>query len=69
MTIAELTVCGKAAILIPLPTAIYNHQLRMPRSWPRRRRSAPAASGIDRAWTGANRHTDFEGAASASDHE
>jgi len=28
MTIAELTVCGKAAILIPLPTAIYNHQLR-----------------------------------------
>lgn len=28
MTIAELTVCGKPAILIPLPTAIYNHQLR-----------------------------------------
>lgn len=28
MTIAELTACGKAAILIPLPTAIYNHQLR-----------------------------------------
>ena len=26
MTIAELTVCGKPAILIPLPTAIYNHQ-------------------------------------------
>lgn len=26
MTVAELTVCGKAAILIPLPTAIYNHQ-------------------------------------------
>jgi len=25
MTIAELTVCGKPAILIPLPTAIYNH--------------------------------------------
>ena len=28
MTIAELTACGKPAILIPLPTAIYNHQLR-----------------------------------------
>lgn len=28
MTIAELTVCGKPAILIPLPTSIYNHQLR-----------------------------------------
>nr|MBA3753803.1 UDP-N-acetylglucosamine--N-acetylmuramyl-(pentapeptide) pyrophosphoryl-undecaprenol N-acetylglucosamine transferase [Nitrospira sp.] len=27
MTIAELTVCGKPAILIPLPTSIYNHQL------------------------------------------
>jgi UDP-N-acetylglucosamine--N-acetylmuramyl-(pentapeptide) pyrophosphoryl-undecaprenol N-acetylglucosamine transferase len=27
MTIAELTACGKPAILIPLPTAIYNHQL------------------------------------------
>jgi UDP-N-acetylglucosamine--N-acetylmuramyl-(pentapeptide) pyrophosphoryl-undecaprenol N-acetylglucosamine transferase len=26
MTLAELTVCGKPAILIPLPTAIYNHQ-------------------------------------------
>jgi len=26
MTIAELTACGKPAILIPLPTAIYNHQ-------------------------------------------
>jgi UDP-N-acetylglucosamine--N-acetylmuramyl-(pentapeptide) pyrophosphoryl-undecaprenol N-acetylglucosamine transferase len=26
MTVAELTVCGKAAVLIPLPTAIYNHQ-------------------------------------------
>jgi UDP-N-acetylglucosamine--N-acetylmuramyl-(pentapeptide) pyrophosphoryl-undecaprenol N-acetylglucosamine transferase len=28
MTIAELTVCGKAAVLVPLPNAIYNHQLR-----------------------------------------
>lgn len=28
MTIAELAVCGRAAILIPLPTAIYNHQMR-----------------------------------------
>ena len=28
MTIAELTACGKPAILIPLPTAIYNHQHR-----------------------------------------
>ena len=27
MTIAELTACGKPAILIPLPTAIYNHQM------------------------------------------
>jgi UDP-N-acetylglucosamine--N-acetylmuramyl-(pentapeptide) pyrophosphoryl-undecaprenol N-acetylglucosamine transferase len=26
MTVAELTVCGKPAILVPLPTAIYNHQ-------------------------------------------
>jgi UDP-N-acetylglucosamine--N-acetylmuramyl-(pentapeptide) pyrophosphoryl-undecaprenol N-acetylglucosamine transferase len=28
MTIAELAACEKPAILIPLPTAIYNHQLR-----------------------------------------
>jgi UDP-N-acetylglucosamine--N-acetylmuramyl-(pentapeptide) pyrophosphoryl-undecaprenol N-acetylglucosamine transferase len=28
MTIAELTACGKAAVLIPLPTAIYDHQMR-----------------------------------------
>ncbi len=28
MTLAELTACGKPAILIPLPQAIYNHQLR-----------------------------------------
>lgn len=28
MTIAELTACGKPAILIPLPTAIYNHQMK-----------------------------------------
>ena len=26
MTVAELTVCGKPAVLIPLPTAIYQHQ-------------------------------------------
>ncbi len=28
MTVAELTACGKPAILIPLPTAIYDHQSR-----------------------------------------
>jgi UDP-N-acetylglucosamine--N-acetylmuramyl-(pentapeptide) pyrophosphoryl-undecaprenol N-acetylglucosamine transferase len=28
MTVAELTVCGKPAILIPLPTAIYDHQAK-----------------------------------------
>ncbi len=28
MTIAELTACGKPAILIPLPTAIYDHQMK-----------------------------------------
>ena len=28
MTVAELTTCGKPAILIPLPTAIYDHQMR-----------------------------------------
>ena len=28
MTVAELTACGKPAILIPLPTAIYDHQMR-----------------------------------------
>ena len=28
MTIAELTACGKPAILIPLPTAIYGHQMK-----------------------------------------
>jgi UDP-N-acetylglucosamine--N-acetylmuramyl-(pentapeptide) pyrophosphoryl-undecaprenol N-acetylglucosamine transferase len=28
MTIAELTACGKPAILIPLPTAIYDHQAK-----------------------------------------
>lgn len=26
MTVAELAICGKGAILIPLPQAIYNHQ-------------------------------------------
>jgi len=26
MTVSELTVCGKPAVLIPLPTAIYQHQ-------------------------------------------
>jgi UDP-N-acetylglucosamine--N-acetylmuramyl-(pentapeptide) pyrophosphoryl-undecaprenol N-acetylglucosamine transferase len=28
MTIAELTTCGKPAVLIPLPTAIYDHQMK-----------------------------------------
>jgi UDP-N-acetylglucosamine--N-acetylmuramyl-(pentapeptide) pyrophosphoryl-undecaprenol N-acetylglucosamine transferase len=28
MTVAELTTCGKPAILIPLPTAIYDHQTK-----------------------------------------
>jgi UDP-N-acetylglucosamine--N-acetylmuramyl-(pentapeptide) pyrophosphoryl-undecaprenol N-acetylglucosamine transferase len=28
MTIAELTACGKPAILVPLPTAIYDHQTK-----------------------------------------
>ena len=28
MTLAELTACGKPSILIPLPQAIYNHQMR-----------------------------------------
>jgi len=28
MTVAELTVCGKPAILVPLPTAIYDHQAK-----------------------------------------
>jgi UDP-N-acetylglucosamine--N-acetylmuramyl-(pentapeptide) pyrophosphoryl-undecaprenol N-acetylglucosamine transferase len=28
MTIAELTACGKPAILVPLPTAIYDHQMK-----------------------------------------
>jgi UDP-N-acetylglucosamine--N-acetylmuramyl-(pentapeptide) pyrophosphoryl-undecaprenol N-acetylglucosamine transferase len=28
MTVAELTACGKPAILIPLPTAIYDHQMK-----------------------------------------
>jgi UDP-N-acetylglucosamine--N-acetylmuramyl-(pentapeptide) pyrophosphoryl-undecaprenol N-acetylglucosamine transferase len=28
MTLAELTTCGKPAILIPLPTAIYDHQMK-----------------------------------------
>jgi UDP-N-acetylglucosamine--N-acetylmuramyl-(pentapeptide) pyrophosphoryl-undecaprenol N-acetylglucosamine transferase len=32
MTIAELTACGKPAILIPLPTAIYDHQMKNARS-------------------------------------
>jgi UDP-N-acetylglucosamine--N-acetylmuramyl-(pentapeptide) pyrophosphoryl-undecaprenol N-acetylglucosamine transferase len=27
MTVAELTACGKPAILIPLPQAIYDHQM------------------------------------------
>lgn len=32
MTIAELTACGKAALLIPLPTAIYDHQMKNARA-------------------------------------
>ena len=28
MTVAELTTCGKPAVLIPLPTAIYDHQAK-----------------------------------------
>jgi UDP-N-acetylglucosamine--N-acetylmuramyl-(pentapeptide) pyrophosphoryl-undecaprenol N-acetylglucosamine transferase len=28
MTVAELTTCGRPAILIPLPTAIYDHQMK-----------------------------------------
>lgn len=28
MTVAELTACGKPAILVPLPTAIYDHQTK-----------------------------------------
>lgn len=32
MTIAELTTCGKAAVLIPLPTAIYDHQMKNARA-------------------------------------
>jgi UDP-N-acetylglucosamine--N-acetylmuramyl-(pentapeptide) pyrophosphoryl-undecaprenol N-acetylglucosamine transferase len=28
MTVAELTACGKPAILIPLPSAIYDHQTK-----------------------------------------
>jgi UDP-N-acetylglucosamine--N-acetylmuramyl-(pentapeptide) pyrophosphoryl-undecaprenol N-acetylglucosamine transferase len=32
MTIAELTACGKPAILIPLPTAIYDHQMKNARA-------------------------------------
>jgi UDP-N-acetylglucosamine--N-acetylmuramyl-(pentapeptide) pyrophosphoryl-undecaprenol N-acetylglucosamine transferase len=32
MTIAELTACGRPAILIPLPTAIYDHQMKNARA-------------------------------------
>jgi UDP-N-acetylglucosamine--N-acetylmuramyl-(pentapeptide) pyrophosphoryl-undecaprenol N-acetylglucosamine transferase len=32
MTIAELTACGKPAILVPLPTAIYDHQMKNARA-------------------------------------
>ncbi|HKT34929.1 MAG TPA: undecaprenyldiphospho-muramoylpentapeptide beta-N-acetylglucosaminyltransferase [Nitrospira sp.] len=28
MTVAELTTCGKPAVLVPLPTAIYDHQAK-----------------------------------------
>ncbi|HET8722430.1 MAG TPA: glycosyltransferase, partial [Nitrospira sp.] len=28
MTVAELAACGKPAILVPLPTAIYDHQAK-----------------------------------------
>jgi UDP-N-acetylglucosamine--N-acetylmuramyl-(pentapeptide) pyrophosphoryl-undecaprenol N-acetylglucosamine transferase len=28
MTVAELTMCGKPAVLVPLPTAIYDHQTK-----------------------------------------
>ncbi len=28
MTVAELTACGKPAVLVPLPTAIYDHQTK-----------------------------------------
>ncbi|HEX8751488.1 MAG TPA: undecaprenyldiphospho-muramoylpentapeptide beta-N-acetylglucosaminyltransferase [Nitrospira sp.] len=32
MTVAELTTCGKPAVLIPLPTAIYDHQMQNARA-------------------------------------
>lgn len=32
MTVAELTACGKPAVLIPLPTAIYDHQMQNARA-------------------------------------
>lgn len=32
MTIAEVTACGKPAILVPLPTAIYDHQMKNARA-------------------------------------
>lgn len=32
MTVAELTTCGKPAVLIPLPTAIYDHQMKNARA-------------------------------------
>jgi len=32
MTIAEVTACGKPAVLIPLPTAIYDHQTKNARA-------------------------------------
>ena len=54
MTIAELTVCGKPAILIPLPTAIYNHQLRNAEVMAKSRRGCSvAASRVDRRRAGA----------------
>ena len=32
MTVAELATCGKPAVLIPLPTAIYDHQMKNARA-------------------------------------
>jgi UDP-N-acetylglucosamine--N-acetylmuramyl-(pentapeptide) pyrophosphoryl-undecaprenol N-acetylglucosamine transferase len=49
MTIAELTVCGKAAILVPYPYAIYDHQRSNAESLQAR---GAAAMILDRELTG-----------------
>ena len=62
MTMAELTACGKPAVLIPLPSAIYNHQTRNAKVMEAGRgRRDDSASRADRSLFGPRSMAPFSG--------